>query len=279
MQKTIFKTIHPDDDAWIRLGQANSLVEALNQASELDGVAHDKVRLLLQAGAAMFGPSTDCQVLLYSQLQRRPAPKLADRVWWGPVFEQIEPRGLGEVQRLLDLCGPGLYPSVPEAARNSRTPVVIHFAEDSDPEWYQQTYVPDVMEPKGWSDTLTALWSASPKRVVSLNVFRRKGEPAFDSQDRRKMSLFVRAAAPLVDREMFKVSDMGLPELSPPQRSVLVRLLRGESEKQIAAGIYRSPHTVHSHVKAIHDAFKVSSRGELLARFVDQRLVDRLGTT
>jgi DNA-binding CsgD family transcriptional regulator len=277
MASPVFRSTPHDPHAQVSLNDAGTLIDALNAAGELNGLAADKVRLLLSAGAALFGPRTDCQVLLYTSLSRRPAPKLADRVWHGPTFEQIEPRGLEQVQKLLDLCGPGLYPCVPEAARNSRKPIVFYFAQDADPDWYNNTFVPDVLEPKGWIDNLSALWSASPKRVVSLNVFRVKGEPHFADADRRTMSLFVRATAPLVDREMFRVADMNLPQLSPPQRQVLRRLLRGESEKQIAAGVYRSPHTVHSHIKAIHDAFGVSSRGELLARFIDQHLVSALG--
>lgn len=56
--------------------------------------------------------------------------------------------------------------------------------------------------------------------------------------------------------------------LSPRQGQTLVRLLGGDSEKQIAAHLGVSRHTVHVYVKALHRRFNVSSRGELLARFV-----------
>ena len=48
----------------------------------------------------------------------------------------------------------------------------------------------------------------------------------------------------------------------------LQRLLEGDSEKEIAARLQVSPHTVHVYVKALYKRFQVSSRGELLARFV-----------
>jgi DNA-binding CsgD family transcriptional regulator len=276
MPDAIFRSISAEDDGYIRIREAGEIVSALSEIVQTDEPSTAKVRAMLRVGSQLFGPTTDAQVLLYTQLTRRPAPKLADRVWWGPVFEQIEPRGLDEVQALLDLCGPAMYPHVPESARHTGRPVVIHFAEDCDPDWYNNTYARRVMDPKGWSDTLTALWSASPQRVISLNVFRLKGQPAFNSDDRRRISLLVRATAPLMDRSMFRKPTVGAVSLTPAQKVVLGRLLRGDSEKQIARALSRSEHTVHTHIKSLHEAFQVASRGELLAKFVDQRLVDEL---
>ena len=58
--------------------------------------------------------------------------------------------------------------------------------------------------------------------------------------------------------------------LSPRLRDVLERLLAGDGEKQIAAALGLSRHTVHDYVRQIYVAFGVGSRGELLARFVVQ---------
>lgn len=51
-------------------------------------------------------------------------------------------------------------------------------------------------------------------------------------------------------------------------KQTLQRLLAGDSEKQIAAHLGLSPHTIHVYVKALYKRFDVASRGELLARFV-----------
>jgi DNA-binding CsgD family transcriptional regulator len=56
--------------------------------------------------------------------------------------------------------------------------------------------------------------------------------------------------------------------LPPRPRETLRRLLAGDSEKQIARRMGVSPHTVHVYVKHIYRHYRVSSRGELLARFV-----------
>ena len=55
-------------------------------------------------------------------------------------------------------------------------------------------------------------------------------------------------------------------DLTPRQQQVLDSLLRGLGNKEIAFALHISPHTVHNHVKAVYQAFGVSSRGELLAR-------------
>jgi DNA-binding CsgD family transcriptional regulator len=49
-------------------------------------------------------------------------------------------------------------------------------------------------------------------------------------------------------------------------RQVLALLAEGHSEKQVAAMLKISPHTVHDYVKMLHHRLDVSSRGELLAR-------------
>lgn len=59
--------------------------------------------------------------------------------------------------------------------------------------------------------------------------------------------------------------------LSAAQRRVFDLLLAGLSEKQVAAKLQVSRHTVHTHVRQIYRSLKVRSRAELLARFVQQR--------
>jgi DNA-binding NarL/FixJ family response regulator len=56
--------------------------------------------------------------------------------------------------------------------------------------------------------------------------------------------------------------------LSPRMTQTLERLLAGDSEKQIAGHLGRSPNTIHVYVKELYKRFGVSSRGELFARFV-----------
>jgi DNA-binding CsgD family transcriptional regulator len=56
--------------------------------------------------------------------------------------------------------------------------------------------------------------------------------------------------------------------LSVRLRQTLEGLLAGDGEKQIAYRLRLSRHTVHVYVKGLYRHFGVSSKGELLARFV-----------
>ncbi|MEL7238927.1 MAG: helix-turn-helix transcriptional regulator, partial [Planctomycetota bacterium] len=94
-------------------------------------------------------------------------------------------------------------------------------------------------------------------------------------------SLMLRAAAPVLHREMFEVAESSGPagiletkDLSPRQRDVLAGLLRGQSEKEVAYALGVSTHTVHTHVKRLYAELDVTSRGELLALFVDRKVLE-----
>jgi DNA-binding CsgD family transcriptional regulator len=68
---------------------------------------------------------------------------------------------------------------------------------------------------------------------------------------------------------MAVVSAKAWPKITPRQREVLELLLHGHGEKEIAARLFLSKHTIHNHVKAVYRAFGVSSRFELFARCAD----------
>lgn len=56
--------------------------------------------------------------------------------------------------------------------------------------------------------------------------------------------------------------------LTESQRRVLDLLVNGQSEKDAAARLMVSPHTVHNHIRKIYQCFNVRTRAELLALFV-----------
>lgn len=77
--------------------------------------------------------------------------------------------------------------------------------------------------------------------------------------------------------EQFEVPQRPVPyqmaDLSPRERETLQRLLAGDSEKQAASNLRLSVNTVHDYVKALHRRFEVSSRAELLAKFIQPPLM------
>ena len=66
-----------------------------------------------------------------------------------------------------------------------------------------------------------------------------------------------------------------IERLTATQLVVLRRLLSGRSEKEIAAELFVSPHTVHSHIQAVYRELSVASRAELMATFISPALIER----
>lgn len=55
--------------------------------------------------------------------------------------------------------------------------------------------------------------------------------------------------------------------LTPREQQILEQLSLGRTVRQIAAELSRSHHTIHDHVKSLHQKLGASTRGELIARF------------
>ena len=109
---------------------------------------------------------------------------------------------------------------------------------------------------------------AGVKLRACVALFRRPPGPAgFTARESAILDLFHAESAWLYRPDVPLVSPAGMA-LTPRQRETLQLLLAGHGEKQIAANLRLSPNTVHHYVKAIHRHFKVSSRSELLARWV-----------
>jgi DNA-binding CsgD family transcriptional regulator len=101
-----------------------------------------------------------------------------------------------------------------------------------------------------------------------IGVHRVAGKPDFTERDRRIVHL--------ITSEIDWLHRAGVPESGAPsalpltqrQRQVLFFLLAGDSIKQVAAKLEISAHTVNDYVKLIHKYYNVSSRGELLSKFL-----------
>ena len=77
-----------------------------------------------------------------------------------------------------------------------------------------------------------------------------------------------RAEKPLTDNRLSGLDPAKDPGLSPRMLQTLRCLLQGDSEKQIAAKLEISPHTIHVYVKSLYKHYNVFSRAELLAKWV-----------
>jgi DNA-binding CsgD family transcriptional regulator len=102
---------------------------------------------------------------------------------------------------------------------------------------------------------------------AAIVLARRAKRPGFSNLDRAVVELFhtqmrwiYKIDLPLASKEVLS--------LSARPRQTLQYLLAGYSEKQAAAALNLSTNTVHHYVKHLYRHFRVSSRSELLSRWV-----------
>jgi DNA-binding CsgD family transcriptional regulator len=102
--------------------------------------------------------------------------------------------------------------------------------------------------------------------VDQLGLHRTSADRPFTASEHRLVRLFHVELGRLWKRDALRHAEDPSAALPPRLTQTLSALLDGLSEKQIALKLELSQHTVHNYVKALHQRFEVSSRGELLAK-------------
>ena len=102
--------------------------------------------------------------------------------------------------------------------------------------------------------------------VFWLDLNRDTGDRPFTERQRRILWLLQREVTGFLGTRLAKLGELSVSDLSPRLQTVLLCLLEGDSEKQVALRLGLSRHTVHHYVKGLHRRFGAASRGELLAR-------------
>ena len=107
--------------------------------------------------------------------------------------------------------------------------------------------------------------------VDQLGLHRAWDGEAFEPCHHRLVRLFHVELGRLWKKDAIRRAKDPATALPPRLSQTLNELLAGSSEKQIAHKLELSRHTVHNYVKALHQRFGVSSRGELLALVGSQK--------
>lgn len=205
-------------------------------------------------------------------LTRTPAPGDPASM---PVLVLRLDGGLDEQQRTIlvetqrsphrRILAEALFPEVDRTGRATRRRADLI----DDESWPASPYRDAVAKPMGLDEFLIAVRRLEGSLVSTLLLFRAVGRPGFDD-----------AAVPLVELTLDRVHWLHhhgpidlvadtLITLSPRERQVLRLVVAGDSQKQIAAKLGLSKHTVGGYQKVIYRHFKVASRGELQAKFVE----------
>lgn len=153
-----------------------------------------------------------------------------------------------------------------------------------DKRWRTSAHYQEVRRPCGILEPLIHCGPTTDGNVRTISLHRDDPRKPFTERDSTLLRLFMgeamRLLTPPTRRDPPRREPPGLadPELdlvqrlSPRQRDVLDGLLAGETLKQIALRYGLSHYTVGDYVKQVYRRFGVSSRSELLARFIAQRV-------
>jgi len=148
-----------------------------------------------------------------------------------------------------------------------------------DDAWYAHPHVAATRRSAGFDHGLYSVHLPATGRAALVCLSRPVGHPRpFSVLDRDTVDLLHRHAAWTYADDATPASLAAL-DLSPRERQTLAKLLAGRGEKQIAAEMQLSPNTVHHYVKSLYKHFGVSSRAELLARWLDRIATETSGRT
>ncbi|MFO0758467.1 MAG: helix-turn-helix transcriptional regulator [Byssovorax sp.] len=141
----------------------------------------------------------------------------------------------------------------------------------ADREWYRSSYVSDFRRSWGIDHCVYSIARVG-RGYVGMSVNRPFGGAPFGDEARELVRIFQSEQGWLARLRAARAAPapaprpMPAPDLSPRARDVLAGLLRGSADKEIAAALGLSLHTVRQYVKTIYRAYGVTSRAELLAR-------------
>lgn len=112
-----------------------------------------------------------------------------------------------------------------------------------------------------------------PDIWAGITLHRAIDKPLFSDRDVAVARIIIENIGDVFETKLRERKGLDLLADAPPRlRQTLAGLLRGGSEKTVAAELSISIHTVHEHIKRLHKLFQVASRGELLSACQSARI-------
>jgi hypothetical protein len=135
-------------------------------------------------------------------------------------------------------------------------------------EWRRSRHYNEYIRPCGLDDRITSsvhLPETSPQETQVIVLHRSAADGRYPQRAKRLVHLFHQELVPLLGRKLtLPGARPAEPALPNQLRHVLRHLLDGDSEKQVAARLGLSAHTVNRHVQRLYRRFGVHSRAELM---------------
>jgi DNA-binding CsgD family transcriptional regulator len=258
-------------------------VSGAGGSGSASGSASDAPRLTVLLDGTRTLVKSSLALLVVGEV--RPVGDVSTRVQWADILCTHVTGGGKAAGRLLAatagrdpaVADPAVHKLLRKAMRRNDAagspPVTLTRRELLDDDhWYDSGHVKEVRRPAGVDDSLYSARVLPCGAVACLCLCRPWGERRhFDDRDARTLDL-IHAECGWAYLHELPSKEIKALSLSPREREVLWKLLSGRGEKEIATDMCLSQNTVHHYVKAIYKRLGVSSRVELLARWLGKEL-------
>ena len=220
--------------------------------------------------------STLCTMLsarnaLWGVVVRLPSPKRADPLLgWRPRMVRLLhpiPAVAASVQTQFDKLWSDNVDLSQILSMSGDEPFRVRLLfEALPPEWFEGEHYRRHYLDVGFADSISVRIALNDDLRIRLFVFRDAQTPRFSVQDGQRLG-FVMRGLRWFHRQQLLCCGLLIANapLTPAERRVLLALLDGHTEKQIAQRLAQSPNTTHFHVKSIYAKFGVSNRSALTA--------------
>ena len=142
----------------------------------------------------------------------------------------------------------------------------------SDRLWYSSPSFNDYRRLVAWDHQLTSVFQVSARGAMTcLCLHREARDRDFSGRESRLVAYFHAELSRLIGGALVSALEPSSERLPPRLRQTLNCLLEGDSEKQVAARLGLSPHTVHEYVTALYRRFNVHSRVALIRHVLTRR--------
>ncbi|MEJ8814861.1 helix-turn-helix transcriptional regulator [Variovorax ureilyticus] len=134
------------------------------------------------------------------------------------------------------------------------------------PEWFEGEHYRRHYLNVGHADSMSMRCSLNDDVRIHLFVFRDAQAPRFSALDSRQLGFVMRGLRWFYRQQLLSHGLLiANAPLTAAERKVLLEMLDGHTEKQIAQKLDQSPNTTHFHVKSIYAKFGVGNRSALAA--------------
>lgn len=256
--------LHRNASETVHIGaeSAERLIGAAMLGATSPGTVESRVRSIFECARPLYRADVEFQIHLFIRLDRDPAPLLLDRIWYGPVYDRIEPRPMAYFQKNVDENSFALKTRVGRARRAPQRAHTNTMAEMIGEEAARR--VRDmILKPAGFADVLLSDWMSSPDRLLTLHTVRKSDQP-YTTEDRALNSLLIHAVGSLMDHHARTLQPGKLSRLSHRQLEALRELLRGNAVLEEAVE------------RRLLTFFNAADREALVMQFIDPEALEEI---